>query len=78
MRRAEADLDPHSFLSSGQNIFSTERISLHSKKDKKLLTLRMPVRIHVNFMVHREEDKFKAGAMEVVKNSKVFICLSRL
>ena len=31
----------------------------------------MPVRVHVNFMVHREEDKFKAGAMEVVKSSKV-------
>ena len=31
----------------------------------------MPIRVHVNFTVNREEDKFKARAMEVVKTSKV-------
>lgn len=30
----------------------------------------MPIRVHVNFTVNREEDKFKARAMEVVKTSK--------
>ena len=33
--------------------------------------IKMPVRVHVNFTVNREEDKFKARAMEVVKTSKV-------
>merc|ERR1712106_455480 len=41
-----------------------------SQGRQEILAIRMSVRIHVNFTVHREEEKFKARALEVVKNSK--------